>query len=322
MGRYPEIDVRQVRAYSVAHRPSKVEVSDFARPHAPGQSFWNYWQSLPHILKGSDLRELVEHIVRGHRRGKPLIWMMGAHVIKCGLNPVVIDLMERGIITAVALNGAGSIHDVEVAYWGKTSEDVATNLWEGTFGMAQETAGILNDTIAQAKDSDMGFGEALGRQILQDKPPYQSLSILARGYQLGIPVTVHVAMGTDIVHQHPNADGEAIGKLSLRDFRILAHVVTQLGDGGVVLNLGSTVILPEVFLKALAVSQNLGHRVENFFTADFDMIRHYRPQVNVVQRPTQRGGKGYQFTGHHEILIPLLAAAIIETLARKNEEDS
>ncbi len=314
MSGYKEIDITKVKTISISNRQSKVAVEVFAGVAEKGQSFAAFWNSLPQILKAKDLQEFVDLIVDAHDKGKPVIWMMGAHVIKCGLSPVVIDLMKRGVISAIALNGAGTIHDVETAYWGQTSEDVSTNLKDGTFGMSRDTAVIVNETVQLKNDPDLGFGEILGKRILADKPEFLSQSILATAYQLHVPVTVHVAVGTDIVHQHPNADGAAIGSRSLRDFRILANVISGLGHGGVVLNVGSTVILPEVFLKALTVARNLGSPVTHFYTANFDMIQHYRPRVNVVQRPTEGAGKGFQFTGHHEIMIPLLATAIIEKL--------
>ena len=312
MSRYKQIDLSRVRTISIQERKSKVNVEAFAALPRPGMTFREFWDGLPGILKGEELRELVRHVVEARKKNKPVIWMMGAHVIKCGLSPVIIELMRQGILTAVAMNGAGAIHDVELAYWGQTSEDVAANLDNGTFGMSRETAAVLNETVKLDRDGGEGFGEVLGKRIAEEKPPYFSHSILGKAYEFGVPVTVHVGIGTDIVHQHPNADGAAIGERSMRDFRILAELLTRLGDGGVVLHVGSTVILPEVFLKALTVARNLGNCVENFFTANFDMIQHYRPRVNVVQRPTARGGKGYSFTGHHELMIPLLAAGILE----------
>ena len=314
MSKYKEIDISKVRTISIVNRKNKVGTQDFASIHQKNSTFQTFWNSLPSILKSEDLREFVDYIVSGFQKNKPLIWMMGAHVIKCGLSPVVIDLIQRKVISAIALNGAGAIHDVEAAYWGQTSEDVAENLKNGTFGMSKDTAKILNETIYLDHEKDLGFGEILGKKILSDDPEYLKNSILANTYKNDVPVTVHVGLGTDIVHQHKNVNGAAIGERSIRDFRILANVISRLGDGGVVLNVGSTVILPEVFLKALTVARNIGCSVENFYTADFDMIQHYRPRVNVVQRPTFGGGKGFQFTGHHEIMIPLLAAAIIERL--------
>lgn len=315
--KFPKLDLSAVKTYPIAKRHSKVKTEQLAQVHRVGSSFASFVDSLPHVLKATELRELVEYIVEARRRSRPVIAMMGAHVIKCGLTPVIIDLIRQEVVTCVALNGAGAIHDVELAYWGQTSEEVAEGLRDGSFGMAQETGEILNGVANEAAGTEIGFGEALGKRICGDRPPHQHLSILATGYQCEVPVTVHVALGTDIVHQHPSADGAAIGEASFRDFRVLAHQVAHLGDGGVVLNLGSAVVLPEVFLKALTVARNLGLPAFGFMTANFDMLQHYRPRVNVVERPTQAGGKGFQFTGHHEIMIPLLAAAIKEKLHAK-----
>ncbi len=280
-----------------------------AKTSRPGQTVAGFLKSLPRILKAKDLKSLAGDIVRARKRGRPVILMMGAHPIKCGLSPVLIDLMERGYLTGLALNGAGAIHDFEMAWWGQTSEDVARGLEDGSFGMARETADLLNGAVNKGDAQDLGFGEALGLFLEEEKARYRRLSLLAACRRLGLPATVHLAIGTDIVHQHPSFDGGAAGLASHRDFRILAHQVGKL-SGGVVINLGSTVILPEVFLKALTVARNLGNRVGNFSAANFDMIQHYRPNVNVVERPTAAGGRGYSFTGHHEIMVPLLAAAI------------
>jgi hypothetical protein len=315
--KFPKLDLSAVKTYPIAARHSKVKTEQLAHVHEVGSSFASFMDSLPQVLKATELRELVDCIVEACRRSRPVIAMMGAHGIKCGLNPVIIDLMRQQVITGVALNGAGAIHDVELAYWGQTSEEVAEGLRDGSFGMARETGEILNGVAKQAAGTEMGFGEALGKRICADRPPHEHLSILAAGYQCDVPVTVHVALGTDIVHQHPSADGAAIGEASLRDFRVLAHQVAHLGDGGVALNLGSAVVLPEVFLKAITVARNLGLPAFGLVTANFDMVQHYRPRVNVVERPTQAGGKGFQFTGHHEIMIPLLAAAVKEKLRAK-----
>jgi hypothetical protein len=264
-------------------------------------------------LVARDLKSLASDIVRAHRQRKPVVFMMGAHVIKVGLSPLLIDLMECGIITAIALNGAGIIHDSELALFGITSEDVAANLFDGTFGMAKETGEFLNNAVKQGRNDGLGLGESVGKSLLEANAPNLSVSIVAKAYQMGIPVTVHVGVGTDIIHQQPSADGAAIGELSHRDFKILARHLTDL-DGGVVLNIGSAVVLPEVFLKALTVARNLGYPCKTFTTANFDMIQHYRPRLNVVTRPTMGGGQGYTFTGHHEIMIPLLAAGIKFTM--------
>jgi hypothetical protein len=312
MSKYPEIDLRKIKTLSVLRRKSKVEVGEFGKPAPAGCTFRTFWDGLPRILAVREMDELVDRIVRGREAGKPILWMMGAHVIKVGLSPLVIDLVEEGLVQGMALNGAGAIHDVELAYFGTTSEDVVASLKDGRFGMSRETAELLNGTARQAQTEGLGFGEALGKRIVTERPPHGELSILGRAYQMGVPVTVHVALGTDIVHQHPSADGAAIGECTLRDFRIWAHGVSKIHHGGVVLLFGSTVVLPEVFLKSLTVARNVNGPVKNFTTASFDMIRHYRPRVNVVERPTAGDGKGFSFIGHHEIMMPLLAQALKE----------
>ena len=236
--------------------------------------------------------------------------MMGGHVIKCGLSPFLIDLAKRGVITGFAFNGASSIHDFEIALIGETSEDVSAYIQTGQFGMWEETGRLMNEAIQHAADTDIGMGEALGKQLVEMNAPYNAYSLLAAGVQHDVPITVHVAIGTDIIHQHPSANGAAIGAASFTDFRLLTTLVTDLEGGGVVLNLGSAVILPEVFLKALTIARNLGHTVSHFTTANFDMNQQYRPVENVVKRPTEMGGKGYTFTGHHELMIPLLVQAV------------
>jgi hypothetical protein len=314
MSRYPEIDIRKVKTVSIRTRKSKIRMEEAAGRVKPGSSFAEFWESLPAILAGKDLKDLAAGIAGAVKRGKPVLLLAGAHVIKVGLSPVVIQLMEAGVLKGIALNGAGAIHDVELAYFGHTSENVGEAIRNGRFGMARETADILNHTVAEARRERLGFGESLGRRILGDGPPNAHLSILAQAYRLNIPVTVHAALGTDIVHQHPSADGAAIGEASLRDFRIFTSLVSGLHDGGVVLLFGSAVILPEVFLKALTVARNVRKRVSRFTTANFDMIRQYRPGANVVERPTRDGGVGYHFTGHHEIMLPLLATAVLEAV--------
>lgn len=285
---------------------------DFARVVDPRKAgLKSFLDSLPNILAAQELRALVDDIVKSRRRRKPVVLMMGAHVIKVGTAPLIVDLVRRGIITHVAMNSAAAIHDIETAMWGKTSEDVAVNILDGRFGMSRETGEFINATLGRAfRFTDEGYGEALARELVRRKPPYRAHSILLAGYREGIPVTVHAAIGTDIVHQQPTMDGAATGEMSFRDFKVLARTLTDLRGGGVVLNIGSAVILPEVFLKALTVARNLGHRASGFSTANFDMIRQYRPTVNVVERPTQKRGRGYNFVGHHEIMIPLLAAMI------------
>ena len=346
---YQPIDLSRVKTLPLAGRRNKVSVADFAPASGgAGESFRSFLDRLPRQLAGLELRGLIDAIVRARQSNRPVIWGMGAHVIKCGLSPIVIDLMERGVITAVALNGAGVVHDVEIALIGETSEDVAAGLQEGQFGMAEETGRIVNQAISESRvashgsrvaghesrvpnrtplDSrpatrDSGLGWCIGRKLQELNPPYREQSIFWQAYRLGIPATVHVAIGTDIVHMHPLADGAAIGAASLADFRLLTAIVADLGGGGVYLNVGSAVILPEIFLKALTIARNLGYPVEDFTTANLDMQQHYRPLQNVVRRPTQSvssgqvdgRGRDYALTGHHEILVPLLAQAVIERL--------
>ncbi len=314
MSKYQEFDMDSIKPISIKKRESKVKIDEMASPFLSGSSFVSFLKTLPKVLAAKDFHVLVSRIVQAVHDGKPVLAMLGAHVIKVGLSPVIVDLLENEIIHGIALNGAGAIHDVELAYFGTTSEDVSTSLKAGRFGMAKETADILNLTIQNGKTEKLGFGEALGKQIVQDNPPYHGLSVLGQAYRLGVPVTVHVAVGTDIVHQHPSADGCSIGEASLRDFRIWTHLVSRIGNGGVVLLFGSSVILPEVFLKALTVVRNRCGRVTHFTTANFDMIRHYRPTVNFIERPNLEGGQGYQLIGQHEIMMPLLAAAVKEGL--------
>jgi hypothetical protein len=310
--RYPSVDLSKVETISIRKRKSKVRLGDFARPFDPRKgSFAGYIHSLPRILVAKDLQGLVGHILASRKKRKPVILLIGAHVIKVGLSPLIIDLMKRGVVTAVAMNSAAAIHDVESAMWGKTSEDVEENLKDGTFGMSEETGDFINRTLSTAlKEEGVGYGEALGRELLRKRAPYRKVSVLATCYRLGLPVTVHAAIGTDIVHQHRSMNGAATGELSFRDFKIFSHVVSGLVGGGVVMNWGSAVIMPEVFLKALTVARNLGFRAKGFVTSNFDMIQHYRPTMNILHRPTVGGGKWYNFTGHHEIMIPLLAAMI------------
>ena len=312
MTRYTRADLSRVRTISVGTRHSKVRPADFAVPFdADRDSFSAFVRGLPRILKGTDLRALVQDIRASRRVGKPVIAMIGAHVIKVGLAPVIIDLMKRKMITAVAMNSAAAIHDVETALWGKTSEDVAASLADGRFGMARETGEFINGVLTEAfRSTDLGYGEALGKALARRRGRASSHSILLAAHRLGVPVTVHAAIGTDIIHQQPTMDGAATGELSFRDFRLLCRLCMDLRGGGVVLNIGSAVILPEVFLKALTVARNLGAKARGFTTAVFDMNQHYRPTMNVQLRPTQDGGKGYYFTGHHELMIPLLAAMV------------
>jgi hypothetical protein len=311
--RLPRIDRARVRTVSARARPSRVKKSDEARPHRRGASLRAFLAGLPDILAGADLRAVIDAAARAARGDKLLLWGFGAHLIKVGLAPVLVDLMERGLVGGVLMNGAGCVHDLELALMGRTSEDVARSLDDGSFGMARETAEALNGAIAAGHARDLGMGQAVGRAILAGRYPHKRRSILASAARLGIPVTVHVAIGTDIHHMHPSADGAALGATSYRDFETLTALVAAL-EAGVLFNIGSAVILPEVFLKALALARNLGHRVDRFTTVNVDFIRHYRPQVNVVERPTRKGGRGFSLTGHHEILFPLIAAGLIEQL--------
>ena len=308
------LDFQDLHTYSVHDRHSKVTVKDFAKPLKAGLSVRELLESLPGQLAGNDFPELVQRVVSAIQEGKPVLLGMGAHVIKVGLNPVLIDLMKKGVISAIALNGAGIIHDTEIAMVGRTSEEVADVLGAGAFGAARETGEVLNKAIKRGAEKNIGLGQAVGEALLEQDFPYNDQSLLAQARKMDIPVTVHVAVGTDIIHIHPSVDGAATGKTSHHDFRVFCSLVSQL-ERGVYLNVGSAVLLPEIFLKALTVVRNLGHEVKNLTTANFDFIRHYRPATNVVHRPTLEGGRGFNFTGHHELMIPLLAAAILDGLA-------
>lgn len=311
----PPINTSDLKTYPLKKRHSKVRLSDLAAPWKRGGSFSTFYSRLPDILAVKTLRAVTHAVVKAHRRRRPVIVGIGAHVIKVGLAPIVTDLMERRVITAVAMNGAGIIHDFELALMGHTSEEVDAEIDEGRFGMAEETGQILNEAITRGAKDGQGLGEAIGCYMNQtaDQFPNHAVSILATGARLGIPVTVHVAVGTDIIHMHPSADGAAIGATSLLDFRRLTAVVAGM-EGGVYLNIGSAVILPEVFLKTLSLGRNLGHSIADITTVNMDFLSHYRPQTNVVRRPTQKGGHGYSLTGHHEIMLPLLVAAVLEEL--------
>ncbi len=307
------IDLSGVSTYSLADRKSKVNANDFARTWQKGSSLADFLENLPAILAGRDLKAVISAIVRAKQDKRRVIFGMGAQVIKVGLSPVVIDLMERGVISAVAMNGAGIIHDVEVALIGRTSEDVAEALEDGSFGMARETCAFLSGAVAAGNSSTVGLGQAVGRTILKKKAPFSGKSILAAGARLGIPVTVHVAIGTDIIHMHPTFDPRKTGAATHLDFRRFAAMVAGL-EKGVYLNVGSAVILPEIFLKATTLVRNLGYPLGDFTTVNLDFIKHYRPLTNVVARPTSRGGSGINLVGHHEILLPLIAAGVIEQL--------
>jgi hypothetical protein len=308
---HEEFDLSGVRTYPLASRRSKVRAEDFARPHQPGGSFAEWFQSLPRILGARDLASVAAAIREARQREAGIVWGLGAHVIKTGLSPVVIDLMQRGYVSALAMNGAGIIHDFEMALAGATSEDVDEALGPGQFGMAEETGRMLNDAIAEAAAGGRGLGETVAATVAHLNPPHRALSIAAAAHELSIPLTVHVALGSDIIHMHPRASGAAIGDASLRDFRYFASVVGRL-EHGVYVNCGSAVVLPEVFLKAIALARNQGIALDHLTTVNIDFLRMYRPQVNVVTRPVSgTSGHGYSLVGHHEILIPLLAAAIL-----------
>lgn len=305
------LDLAGVRTYPLAERPSKVRVEDFARPLPPGATVAELLSSLPRILAGETLRALAADVLRARERERPRIWGLGAHVIKVGLSPVIVDLMERGLVSALALNGAGIVHDFELAVAGQTSEEVADGLGSGTFGMARETGEEVNRAIREGDRDGLGLGAAVGRYLLERRAPHADLSLLASARRLGLPATVHVAVGTDIVHMHPLCDPAALGRATHLDFRLFAALVARLGGGGVYLNVGSAVLLPEVFLKAVTLARNLGHDLTDFATANLDFLQSYRPSTNVVQRPTRGVGRGYALTGHHELMVPLLAAALL-----------
>jgi len=302
-----------IKTYRLSERPSKVSHLDFGRPWEKGGGFREFVDRLPRILAGEALREVAGAWVKARRAGRPVLLGMGAHPIKVGLSPVLIDLLQRGLLTGVAVNGAGIIHDAEVAMVGRTSEDVDEVLGSGQFGMARETAEFLNGAIAWGAQQGMGLGEAVGRRLLAGDFPHRDLSLVAGAAALEAPLTVHVAVGTDIIHLHPSVDPEALGATTHRDFRLFAALVSEL-TGGVFINLGSAVIIPEVFLKALTLARNLGHKVAPLTTVNLDFVQHYRPLTNVVRRPTAGAGQGFALTGHHELLLPLLAALVIEEM--------
>ncbi len=307
------ISLDQIKSYPLGHRSSKVSAGHFGRPWRRGGSVSRWLETLPKLLAGNDLRQIAEAVIQAAVSQRTVILAMGAHPIKVGLNPVILDFLERGIVKGLAMNGACIIHDFEVAMVGSTSEEVAAVLGKGQFGMAEETGRFINEAVTEGAALNQGLGQSVGSMLVRNKFPFNHLSLLAKAYELNIPVTVHVAMGTDIIHCHPTADGGAIGKTSHLDFRIFAGLVSTLKKG-VFINLGSAVILPEVFLKALSLVRNLGHDVRDFTTVNMDFIKHYRPTTNVVERPTLESGRGYHLVGHHEIMFPLLAAAVIEGL--------
>ncbi|HYS43796.1 MAG TPA: hypothetical protein VEM32_07420 [Geobacteraceae bacterium] len=313
--KYEPIDLAGVKTYPLAERKNKVIMAEHkSGPVRSGMTVADLLAAFPDQLGSQALLGVIEAAVAARRKGRPVVVAMGAHVIKCGLQPVLKSLIEADVITAIAMNGAGSIHDYEISLIGETSEDVGAVLHEGHFGMAEETGRDINRALKSGVARGMGYGEAVGRYIIENNNPFREYSLLAVCVERGIPVTVHVALGTDIIHQHPEADGAVIGAATFTDFRLFTSVVADLGDGGVYLNVGSAVLLPEVFLKALSIAQNLGHNVDHFTTANFDMQQHYRPLQNVVKRPTSGRSRGYTITGHHEIMLPLLAAGILDRI--------
>ncbi len=316
MSKYKQrpMDFAALKTVPIVERGGKVRVEDFATPYVKGSGVKGWLDSLPRILAAGAFRDLVDAVAGARAAARPVIWGLGGHVIKCGLAPVLIDLMERGYATAFAMNGSTSIHDFEIAIAGATSEDVEAVLPDGRFGAAEETGREMNRAIVRGDADSLGIGEALGRRLNEIADPrYAARSLLVAAWRCATPVTVHVAVGTDTPHTHPEADGAAIGRGSHRDFKLFCSLVAEMNDGGVYINLGSAVVLPEVFLKAVSVVRNLGHPLARFATANLDFIQHYRPRVNVVERPhAGAGGRGIALTGHHELLVPLLAAALVE----------
>ena len=305
--------LHRVRTLSLQERQHKVRVTDFVGPEA-----WRSSGSLralfPRLLKGLDIIDIVDGFVTAHQRQRAVMLALGAHVIKCGLSPVLIDMMQRGWLTAVVLNGAGVIHDLEVALIGETSEDVAHGIDSGDFGMVEETPRLVNEALRIHDAGRLGMGAAVGKAIAEGQYPYKAHSLLAVAHDCGVPVTVHVAIGADTIHMHPSTDGALLGAATYRDFQKLAILLRDLHDGGCYWNIGSAVILPEVFLKALTLCRNTGHEVKSFMTVNLDMLQHYRTEANVVRRPTQDGGRGYTLTGHHEIMLPLLYAMLLQAM--------
>lgn len=313
MKKYRPISVKSVKTYSLCDRHSKVSLKTFAGIPAKGDSLSSFLDKLPEAFAVNDFRAIVSAVVKARKQDRPVVLGMGAHPVKLGLSPLIIELVRKKIVTAIATNGACAIHDFEMALAGHTSEDVGPELCLGTFGMSKDTGKGVNLAINRGAKKGLGIGRAIGECISKGKFRHKDNSIFASAYKMDIPMTVHVAIGTDIVHMHPEADGAAIGRGSMNDFRLFASVVADLEEG-VYINLGSAVVLPEVFLKALNVARNLGNKVENITTVNMDFIQQYRPRENVLKRPTLKAGRNYALTGHHEIMFPLLAAAIIEEM--------
>ncbi|MCX8031507.1 MAG: hypothetical protein N3A59_08035 [Thermodesulfovibrionales bacterium] len=307
------LDFQKIKTFSIKERQNKAKTIKFSKDYQKGSTFKDFLHILPDFLAASDIKKVVKAIIQAFKDKRPVILGMGAHPIKVGLSPLIISLMKKGIITAIATNGACIIHDFEISYIGETSEDVLKELTTGKFGMARETGQYLNFAIKEGIINGKGIGESIGEFIIRSDFPFKDYSIFASGHKLSIPMTVHVAIGTDIIHMHPEANGASIGEGTLRDFRTFTSIVADL-EGGVYINLGSAVIMPEVFLKALTIVRNLGHKVEEFTTVNMDFIQHYRPRENVLRRPTIGKGQNFALTGHHEIMFPLLAAMILEEL--------
>jgi deoxyhypusine synthase len=306
------LSLDEVTTYSLESRPSKVGITDFAQPIQRSSSLEDFLKSLPNILAVQSLRELADQVRRARDLKKPIIWGIGGHVIKTGLGTILIDLLKRGFVTGIASNGSVLVHDAEIAIAGSTSEDVDATLGEGAFGGAEETGKLLNGAARGGARDNIGLGEAIGRALTNLNPKHREYSLLCAAYSHHVPFTAHVTIGADIGHFHPTADGAALGATTHTDFRLLAELVRRMNGGGVYLNLGSAVVLPEVFLKCVTLVRNLGHELSDITTANFDFIQSYRPLTNVVRRPTANGaGKGYSITGHHELTIPLLAAELI-----------
>ena len=312
--KYPQINLADLKTISITDRNSKVKLKDFAKTYNSGDTFNVFIASLPDILAGRCVRDVIDRIANARKHDKACAVAMGASVIKCGLSRVIIDLMKRGVLTSLALNGAGAIHDSEIAFFGETSEDVVAGMHSGLFGMTRETADFVNGCAVVARDQGMGFGEALGKAVIDQGAPHRDASLMAAAYEYNVPLTIHACIGCDIVHMHPTADGAAIGEASMTDYHILTEALRGLVGGGVLMNIGSAVVLPEVLLKALTTLINLGCNFENMVGVNLDFVQHYRSNQQVVARVRKIGGEGFALTGHHELLIPLIAAGVIERL--------
>lgn len=314
--KYKPVDLSKIKTYPISKRPTKTNIKAFSKPIDPKNPS-TFFDTLPKFLKASDFNAFIQAVVKARKKNKPFHLLLGAHTIKVGLSPVLIDLMEIGILTGISFNCAGLIHDIELAFYGGTSEDVQKGLYDGSFGMVKETAAMFSKIVEDASKEHIGLGEAGGKYIVAKKAKYRKLSLFAQAYELGCPATIHVGIGTDTIAQHPNYDAAKIGEASHVDFKILAEICKDINKGGVLANVGSAVLLPEVFLKALTVARNIYDGKNNLTTANFDMITHYRPTENVVNRPTFNSGKGYNFVGHHEIMIPLLAWGLKQQFLKK-----